>query len=239
MTPGAWKGLCAEENSFWCCTGTAFEEFSKLGDSIYYRDERGISVNLFIASELDDTERAIGLRQDTRFPDEPRTTVTITKAPASSWTLRVRVPSWTSAASVKVNGRALEVTPSAGSYLSITRIWKKGDRVDLELPMSLAAESFADAPSVQAFRYGPIVLAGDLGKEGLTDALVANQQGPAVNKAPISVPDLRASGKKLEDWIKPEGAAPLTFRAASAGGSVTLKPLNQLWGRFATYWNVA
>ena len=210
-----------------------------MNDSIYYRDERGISVNLFVASELDDTERAVGLRQDTRFPDEPRTTVTITKAPASSWTLRLRVPSWTSGASAKLNGRALEVTPSAGSYLSITRAWKKGDRVDLEMPMSLAAEPFADEPNVQAFRYGPIVLAGDLGNQGLTDALITNQQGPAITKIPMSVPELRASGKKLEDWIKPEGQAPLAFRAAAAGGSVALKPLNQLWGRFAAYWTVS
>jgi uncharacterized protein len=149
--PGAWKGLCAEDKSFWCCTGTAFEEYSKLNDSIYCRDEHGITANLYIASELDDRERAIGLRQDTRFPDEPRTSFTITKAPASAWTLRLRIPSWTSAAAVKVNGRLLEATPGAGSYLSIARAWKKGDRIDLELPMSLAAEPFPDEPRDPSF----------------------------------------------------------------------------------------
>ena len=62
---------------------------------------------------------------------------------------------------------------------------------------------------------------------------------PKVSKAaPISVPDLRASGKKLEDWIKPDGSAPLTFRATAASGNVKLQPLTELWGRFATYWNV-
>jgi DUF1680 family protein len=239
MAPGAWKGLCTEDKSFWCCTGTALEEYSKLNDSIYYRDERGISVNLYIASELDDRERAIGLRQDTRFPDEPRTSFTVTKAPAPAWTLRLRIPSWTSSAAVKVNGGLLEATPGAGSYLSITRAWKKGDRVDLELPMSLAAETFPDEPRVQAFLYGPIVLAGDLGAQGLTEELILDQQGPAVGKIPVSVPDLHASGKKLEDWIKRDGSAPLSFRAAGSESGVTLKPLNQLWGRFATYWNVA
>jgi hypothetical protein len=91
---------------------------------------------------------------------------------------------------------------------------------------------------VQAFLYGPIVLAGDLGSQGLTDELVTNQQGPEVNKAPMNAPDLHAGGKKLEDWIKPDGSAVLAFRAAASGGAVTLKPLNRLWGRFATYWNV-
>ena len=237
--PGAWKGLCTEDKSFWCCTGTAFEEYSKLNDSIYYRDERGITVNLYIASELDDHERAIGLRQDTRFPDEPRTSFTITKAPASAWTLRLRIPSWTSAAAVKVNGRLLEATPGAGSYLSISRAWKKGDRVDLELPMSLAAEPFADEPREQAFLYGPLVLAGDLGAQGLTEELILDKQGPEVGKAPMTIPELHASGKRLEDWIKRDGSAPLTFRAAGSEGGVTLKPLNQLWGRYATYWTVS
>jgi DUF1680 family protein len=237
MSPGAWKGLCSEDRSFWCCTGTAFEEFAKLNDSIYYRDERGVSVNLFIASELEDGARGLGLRQDTRFPDEPRTSISITKAPASAWTLRLRVPSWASSSAVKVNGRPLEAAPSPGSYLHITRAWKKGDRVELDLPMSLSTEPFADQPDVRAFLYGPIVLAGDQGKEGLTDGLVVDKQGPEVSKAPMNVPDLRAEGRQLEDWIKP-ASAPLTFRAASSNGSVTLKPLNQLWGRYATYWNV-
>jgi len=240
MTPGAWKTLCTDDKSFWCCTGTAFEEYSKLNDSIYYRDERGVFVNLFIASELDDRERSVGLRQDTRFPDEPRTSIKIIKAPASAWTLRLRIPAWTSTAAVKINGRPLDATPGAGSYLAITRAWKQGDRIDLELPMSLAAEAFPDDPRVQAFRYGPVVLAGDLGTQGLRDDLVLDQQGPEISKAaPISLPELHASGKRLEDWIKPDGIAPLTFRIASSNASVTLKPLNRLWGRFATYWTVS
>ena len=63
--------------------------------------------------------------------------------------------------------------------------------------------------------------------------------GTAVGKIPMSVPELHASGKKLEDWIKRDGSAPLTFRAAGPDSGVTLKPLNQLWGRYATYWTVS
>jgi hypothetical protein len=105
--------------------------------------------------------------------------------------------------------------------------------------MSLAAEPFPDEPRVRAFLYGPIVLAGDLGAQGLRDDLVFDQQGPAVGKIPMSVPDLHASGKKLEDWIKPDGTTPLAFRLAGSNTSVKLKPLNQLWGRFATYWTAS
>ncbi len=234
MSPGAWKGLCSEDKSFWCCTGTAFEEFAKLNDSIYYRDGQGVAVNLFIASELKDGDRGIGLRQDTRFPDEPRSSISITQAPASAWTLRLRIPSWTSSASVKVNGRALEAAASPGSYLQIMRVWKKGDRVELELPMSLSSEPLPDQADVRAILCGPMVLAGDLGREGLTDGLIVDKQGPEVAKAPMNVPDLHAEGRRLDDWIKPD-SAPLTFRA---NGRVMLKPLNRLWGRYVTYWNL-
>jgi hypothetical protein len=55
----------------------------------------------------------------------------------------------------------------------------------------------------------------------------------------MSAPALHASGKKLADWIKRDGSAPLTFRAAGSESGVTLRPLNQLWGRYATYWTVS
>ena len=69
--------------------------------------------------------------------------------------------------------------------------------------------------------------------------MIVDQQGPAVAKIPVNVPELHASGKKLEDWIKKDGSAPLTFRAAGTENPVTLRPLNQLWGRYATYWTVS
>jgi DUF1680 family protein len=239
MAPGAWKTLNSEDNSFWCCTGSGVEEYSKLNDSIYYQDDQGIRVNLFVASELDAREKGVRLRQETKFPDEASTALTISAAPATPWTLRLRIPSWTDSASVKVNGRQVEAIPGGGSYVGISRAWKKGDRVELQLPMRLAAEPVADDPSLQAFLYGPIVLAGDLGTQGLTEPLVLNQQAPETSKAPMEVPGLKAQGKKIEDWIKQEGSTPLEFRTAGSNPAIKLRPLNRLWGRFATYWNVS
>lgn len=238
LSPGAWKTLNTEDRSFWCCTGSALEDYSKLSDSIYYQDGDGVLVNLFIASTLDARERSVQLRQDTRFPEEPHTTITITRTTSPPWTLKLRIPAWAASASLKINGRSLESTPGPSSYLAIHRVWKNGDRVELHLPMRLSAEALPDAPSIQSFLYGPIVLAGDLGTQGLTEELIRNHQGPEVSKAPISLPALRPTGKKLEDWLQPDGKSPLSFRAASAGEPVTMKPLSQLWGRFATYWNL-
>ena len=75
---------------------------------------------------------------------------------------------------------------------------------------------FPDDPRLQAFLYGPIVLAGDFGTQGLAEELILDRQWPEVSKIPISVAELRAESKKLEDWIKPDSSAPLTFRTAGS-----------------------
>ena len=85
--------------------------------------------------------------------------------------MRLRIPSWLrSGPMVKVNGKPLDATAAPGSYLTLSRTWKNGDRVEMELPMHLSVETMPDEHSTQAFLYGLLVLAGDLGGEGLTQA---------------------------------------------------------------------
>jgi hypothetical protein len=244
LTPGAWKTFNTEDQSFWCCTGTGIEEYSKLTDSIYWHDDDGVYVNLFIASELNWPEKGFRLRQDTRFPDQPRTALTVTVAKPVHLAVRLRIPSWlASAPAVKVNGKALEATASPGSYLTLARTWRKGDRVEMELPMQLHIESMPDDPSVQAILYGPLVLAGDLGAEGLTEQLITGPSGPRVQALPIEVPTFRAgpSGHPADpaSWIK-FGDKPLTFRTTGQAKDVTLVPLNSIFDkRYSVYWEVA
>jgi DUF1680 family protein len=240
LTPGAWKTFNTEDQSFWCCTGTGVEEYSKLTDSIYWHDDDGVYVNLFIPSELSWPERGFGLRQDTRFPDQPRTALTVTADKPVNLPVHLRIPSWlASAPTVKLNGKALEATASPGSYLTLTRTWKKGDRVEMELPMRLHIESMPDDPKLQAILYGPLVLAGDLGAEGLTEQLITGPMGPRVQALPIEVPTFRAATADPASWIKP-GDKPLTFRTTGQPKDVTLVPLNALFDkRYSVYWEVA
>ncbi len=75
IVPGAWKTFNTEDDSFWCCTGTGVEEFSKLNNSIYFHDANGLYVNLFIPSELNWTEKGIKVRQETDLPPSAHTTL--------------------------------------------------------------------------------------------------------------------------------------------------------------------
>jgi DUF1680 family protein len=237
LTPGAWKTFNTDNNSFWCCTGSGVEEYSKLNDSIYWRDDDGLIVNLFIPSELNWEERGFKLRQETKFPEQQTTTLTVSAARPAPMAMKLRIPAWTRSASVKVNGRAIDVTPTPGSYLTLTRAWKAGDRVEMTLPMHLTVEPMPDDPKTQAFLYGPIVLAGDLGAEGLTDQMITGPNAPRPQRVPIEIPSFTAKGDP-STWIKPADA-PLTFRTTGQSRDVTLVPLNSIFGRrYSVYWQV-
>jgi len=240
MSPAAWKTTCTEDETFWCCTGTAVEEFAKLNDSIYFHDRNGIYVNLFANSTLHWKDRSIKLKQTTRFPESDRTLLEIEAAPSETWSMYLRIPAWTSQdASVRLNGQAIDAAVMPGAYLRLHRAWKAGDRVELTVPMRLTTEALADDLRQQAFVYGPLVLAGQFPKTGIGFDLEHNQ-GPEIQEAPaIEIPALKAAGTELADWIKPVAGQPLTFRTTAQATDVTLKPLNQSWERFAVYWKMS
>ena len=109
--------------------------------------------------------------------------------PPEAILVRVRIPGWLqTTATVKLNGRVLEASGAAGGYLALNRVWKAGDEVELRFPMHLHVESMPDDPHRQAILYGPLVLAGDLGGEGLTEASII---GPNLR---VGAPDIEQFG---------------------------------------------
>ena len=241
LAPGAWKTFNTDYDSFWCCTGTGVEEFSKLNDSIYFHAGDGLYVNLFIQSELDWAEKGVKIRQETRFPDEQSTTIVVNALAPLHMAMHLRVPQWLiSGGSVKVNGKTLEAFPSPGSYLTISRVWSDGDRVEMQLPMQLHTEAMPDDASMQAILYGPLVLAGNLGAQGLTDQMIVGPMGPELKEHPADVPVLRASAKSLDAWIRPADGELPAFRTTGQKQDVTLTPFNRIFGqRYSVYWNVS
>ena len=88
---------------------------------------------------------------------------------------------------------------------------------------------------MQAFLYGPVVLAGDLGTEGLTERNTIGPNNPPVQRNPIEVPAFKAA----TGWIQPAGQ-PLTFRTRGQSKDVALVPLNSIFGkRYSVYWQVS
>lgn len=234
LTPGAWRTHGGETDTFWCCNGTAVEEYNKLTDTIYYNDGTNLWVNLFMPSSLDWKEKGLRVTQTTRFPEEARTHLGIEAAPAKAFEINLRIPGWTDErARVLVNGKALDVSAVPGSYLRLHRVWKKGDSIVLEMPMALRTEAFADDPSLLAVLYGPLVLAGQF-PLGTVPIPADKPHGPNVAQSPISVPPLPVAGKAPQEWLKPE--KDFAWRTSGIGQDIVFRPFYQSQERYAIYW---
>jgi DUF1680 family protein len=243
LKPGAFKTYAKPDTSFWCCVGTGMENHAKYADTIYFRSDDALYVNLFIPSELTWKEKGLVVRQETRFPDEDTVRLTLQPVKPLRLALKVRYPAWArSGITVLVNGRSEPTSASPGSYVTLEREWKKGDAVQVRLPMSLREEAMPDDPKTVALLYGPLVLAGELGRDGLNDEVRYGPGAPPMRRVPpLEVPALVADDEKLLARVKPVPGAPLSFRTEGVGRphDVTLIPFYRAADeRYTVYWNV-
>lgn len=243
LLSGAHKVYSTPENSFWCCVGSGFESHAKYAESIYYHNGEGLFVNLFIPSVLDWKEKGMKVRQETRFPASETTVLTLSMAEPVRTTFRLRYPSWSRDVQVRVNGKRVKVRQQPGSYIAIEREWKDGDRIEATYPMHLTLESAPDNPHRAALLYGPVVLAGALGTEGMLP--------PAPDSDPSKyndyytydyhIPEGLSTGLKW-DAGHPENSVQrisedgLRFRTADG---VTVLPLYDVHRqRYVVYWDI-
>jgi DUF1680 family protein len=239
LAPGFWKMYGSALDSFWCCTGTGVEEFAKTADSIFFRDADGIFVNLFVPSEAHWPARGVRVRQETAFPAEPRTRLRITADRPADFTLRIRIPYWSTAGgSVAINGVPVPAFSTPGSYLLLRRTWATGDEVDVSVPMALHRAPMPDDVRVQAMMYGPLVLAGRLGADGLTAEMQTAGYDAGYRDAPATVDPITADPEGAP-WVEPIAGQPLAFRTVGQAKTTTLVPLHAIHGeRYAVYWTV-
>jgi DUF1680 family protein len=220
------------------------ESFSALGDSIYFHDDAGVYVNLFIASELNWAERGVQLVQETRFPDEAGTTLRIRTAKPVRFALRVRVPYWAEGGSAALNGRVLDGFASPGGYFVLDRTWRNNDSVAIKLPMRLHLHPMPDDPTLAAVMYGPMVLAGRLGTDGLTPELLRAEPTkprtvPEYKDKPRAAIELRTQGSPPDAWIQRTADRTLQFRTSGQAQDVTLVPFHTVFDeRYAVYWRL-
>ena len=145
-----------------CCPTTIARFLPSLGQYIYSRSADGLWINLFIASDATtplDTGQ-VTVRQSTNYPWDGDVKIAVEPDAPREFTLHVRLPGWASAPVVQVNGAAVTPEVSRG-YAAIRRQWKKGDTVQVSLPMEV--QRLAGHPKVLptqgkvAVRRGPLI----------------------------------------------------------------------------------
>ena len=249
LRPQGYKIYSQVNQGMWCCVGTGMENHSKYGHFIYTHDDANstLYVNLFTASKLQNEVYA--LTQTTRFPYEEATRLTIDKA--GEYTIAIRHPFWAgSSYSIKINGKEEEISVSKGtaSYVKVTRNWKKGDVVDVALPMELRIEQCPLLKEYIALKYGPILLAAktsnaDLKNEYAGEGRMDHAPGSMANSMSIvSSPLLICERNDVLGRIEKTGDLTFAFDVSRSDTqtewrTLTLEPFfSTHHSRYMIYW---
>ncbi len=146
-----------------CCSANGPRGFGLLSEwALMRKGDDGVVVNWYGPSTM--TTRlgtlALTLNQVTNYPGDGRVELQISPSRAAQFTIFLRIPQWSSATRIAVNGKEITDPVEAGRYLAITRTWTKGDQISLMLDMSIrhwaGAGDLADKASLY---WGPLLLA--------------------------------------------------------------------------------
>lgn len=204
----------------------------------YYAEElwlatpdNGLCASLYAASEVsakvgDGTMVKITEETDYPFSDAIRFKVALPKA--TTFPLYLRVPRWCEGASVRINGKTLEVKARPLLFIAVSREWKNGDTVTLQLPMKLAVRTWAKNKNSVSVDYGPLSFALSI-KERWTKYGDRNPDWPEWEVSPDSpwnyglMLDAKNPAKSFRVEHRPGPLAPQPFTPETAPISLKAK----------------
>ena len=127
----------------------------------YFRDPRGVYVNLYLPSSVRWIEGGaeISLTQSGAYPFEDSVSFAVNASQPKEFALNLRIPDWTQGARIEVNGKRWPDSPVPGTFATISRQWRSGDHIDLQLPRKIRLEPIdPQHPETVALLCGPLVL---------------------------------------------------------------------------------
>jgi DUF1680 family protein len=229
--------------SFTCCVGTGMESHALHGLGLYYESGDKLYVNVYAPSTAQWESAGVKLAMDTSFPEGDTATLTLDVRTPKALTIALRRPSWAGAGfAVRVNGKSVAQQLRAG-YVEITRTWKSGDEISLELPKTLQLDRLRDNPKKAAVLWGPLVLAGDL---GAAPRRGDDGDGDGVRSAAPD-PVALVTDRPVTEWLKPVAGKPGVFKASGIARTIsTQAPIDVEFSPFfsmhrrtyAAYWDV-
>ena len=239
-TNSAESNLFGLEPNFGCCTANYHQGWPKLVANMWMRTpDDGLAAVIHGPSRVQTRVRgtAVALEESTEYPFRDSIRITVEPAKPVRFPLQIRIPEWAGAAEILVNGKMHETKPKAGSFATIDREWKAGDRVDLRLPTQPRVSRWFQ--NSIALERGPLLFSYSAGEHwvklrdrGLTAdwqvfpdhawnfALAVNEKNAAeveVRESTVAgVPfggdsaavSLRISARMLVPWRAQDGVAP-------------------------------
>ena len=194
-----------------CCAGSLPQVTADYRINTYFRGPKAVYVNLYIPSTVKWTEgrSEVSLTQSGNYPLVPQIGFEVSASRPVELTMHFRIPAWAQGATLWVNGKQESgVTP--GSFAAIHREWKTGDRVELELPLTMRVEALdpRHAETIALVR-GPLVL------------FAATEDAPAVTQ---------------QQLLQAKQTGPQAWQIETANGIVPMLPFTELGDRpYTTY----
>ncbi len=185
-----------------CCPTNICRFMPSIPGYIYAQKDNRVYVNLFVSNSttLEVTPKEnVTISQVSNYPWEGNIKITVEpqNKKGLSYAMYVRIPGWArnqafptdlyaykgtlvKEVSVKVNGQPLELKPDNG-YVVIDRLWKKGDLIEMDLPMevrqTIANAKVKDDIGKIAIEYGPIVYCAEFAdNNGHTSNLIVPEK---------------------------------------------------------------
>ncbi len=242
MATGYFKVYSTQWDKFWCCTGSGMESFTKLGDTIYMHDNDSLYVNFYQSSIINWAEKGVTITQESTIPDGASVKFTIKGS--SDLDLRFRIPDWIDGnMGVSVNGTKYTYKTVNG-YADVSGDFSNGDVIELTVPSKVRAYPLPDSPDVYGFKYGPLVLSAELGKEDMkTDSTGMWVTIPKEKKVASETIKISKQGQSVASFMNEinehlvRGSNGLTFTLNDTNTKLTFTPhYKQYQQRYGIYW---
>ena len=238
-TNGPDSNLYGLEPNFGCCTANLHQGWPKLVSSLWMATpEGGLAAVVYAPCTVQTTLNGVPvhLAVTTEYPYREQVLIDVNPQRAARFPLQLRIPAWATGATIQVNGKPAPA-PQAGSFATLTRTWRKGDRVELHFPMQpRTSRWFHDSVAIER---GPIVYSLALGTswEKVKDrgpasdwsanpttpwnyAVAVDEQNPAASVQVVERPavgpvftrsgapiELHLRGRRVPQWSEQEGSA--------------------------------
>jgi len=166
-----------------CCPSNLIRFIPSVPNLVYATIKDTLYINLFISNEANVVldGKNVQIIQNTDYPWKGEINITVNPSNSKIFTVKLRIPGWTENKPVPgdlytyldenaeqimimIDRKTLEPKFNKG-YIEITRKWKKGDLIEIQLPMKvqrvIANEAVKDNLGLVAFEYGPVVYCGE------------------------------------------------------------------------------
>lgn len=147
-----------------CCPPNLVRTIAKLSAWSYSLTKNGIAVNLYGSNNLETKlldGSKIKLHQKTDYPWDGTVSLEIRESKKEAFDIMLRIPEWAKGSTISINGIKEKAEVKEGTYFTITRKWKKGNVISLNMPMKpelvVGHQKIEEVRNQAAIKRGPVV----------------------------------------------------------------------------------